>query len=115
MDKKSLSKLIPLLKEPWKPLDLGMLDGEYRATLVWYKGSFEPHKHNRDELYLVLQGEVDIRTRTRTIKLRRGESYLMKRGRPHRSSSKKGASVLHMRAKGTSTEKLENDAGFPGK
>jgi mannose-6-phosphate isomerase-like protein (cupin superfamily) len=103
MDKKTLSKLIPQLKEPWKPLDLGTLDGQYQVLVVWYKGSFDVHKHDHDELLLVLQGEIEIRTRTRTIKLRKGESYLIRKGRPHESFSKRGAYVIKIGSKATST------------
>lgn len=104
MEKKALNKLLPQLKDPWKPLDLGTLDGQYRAMVVWYKGSFDAHRHDHDELLLVLQGEIEVRMRTRAIKLRKGESFLIKKGRPHESFSKKGAYVIKIGAAATATE-----------
>ena len=112
MQKKSLSRVLAQLDKPWDRLDLGILDSTHRVTVVWHKGTYSPHRHDRDEFYLVLEGEIRIKTRTRSIRLRKGESFLMKKGRPHQSYSGKGAYVLQIRARETDTEEVRNFAGI---
>ncbi len=112
MEKKVLSKVISQLDHAWRRHDLAILDNKYRVCLVWYKGEYDAHSHNADEFFLVLQGEIEFRFRTRTIKLRKGESYMIKQGRPHVSRSKLGAHVLVVEAKNLSTKDVKNLAGL---
>lgn len=112
MAKRILSQFLTQVNEPWKRVDLGILDDRYRVCMVWYKGEYLPHKHDADEFFLVLQGSIEIQFRSSVVKLRRGESYLIKKGRPHRSRSVRGAHVLVFEAKDLSTDEVKNLAGF---
>jgi mannose-6-phosphate isomerase-like protein (cupin superfamily) len=115
MQKKNLSTFLTRIDEPWKGFDLALLDGTYRVSVVQYRGEYIVHRHDKDEFFLVLDGEVDIRLRSGKIKLGKGESYWMKKGVPHQSCSPRGAYVLVVEAADITTKEVKNDAGFSGR
>ncbi len=115
MQKKNLSTFLTEIDEPWKGFDIALLDGAYRVSVVHYRGDFIVHRHDKDEFFLVLEGEVDIRLRSGKIKLRKGESYWMKKGVPHQSRSPRGAYVLVVESAEITTKEVKNDAGFSGR
>ncbi len=62
---------------------------------VTEKGEFVWHKHDdSDELFLVIEGELDIEFRDRTVKLKPGELIVVPRGTEHRPVSRNGETKL---------------------
>lgn len=59
--------------------------------LVRVEGEFIWHKHDEtDELFLVLEGELDMEFRDATVTLRPGELIVVPRGTEHRPCARKG-------------------------
>ena len=57
--KTSLDELAAVLTEPYVHLELGQVN-DHAVYLVRFKGDYVFHRHTRDEMYLVLDGEVKI-------------------------------------------------------
>lgn len=81
------------IKEPWTPQEVANVDG-YHAYLCLFKGKYVMHKHPGDELFLCLDGEMEIETAEGTVVLKEGEGVLVKKGTPHRSKARKKALLL---------------------
>lgn len=64
-------------------------DNEIR--LVKVEGEFIWHQHpETDELFLILEGELDMEFRDRTVTLSPGELIVVPRGTEHRPCARKG-------------------------
>jgi len=64
-------------------------DNEVR--LVKVEGEFVWHQHpDTDELFLVLDGTLDIELRDRTVTLAAGELFVVPRGTEHRPCARNG-------------------------
>ena len=59
------------------------------------EGEFIWHQHDdTDELFLVLDGTLDIEMRDRTVTLRAGELFVVPRGTEHRPAARNGEAKL---------------------
>ena len=59
------------------------------------EGEFIWHKHDEtDELFLVLDGDLDIEFRDRTVSLKPGELIVVPRGVEHRPAARNGEAKL---------------------
>jgi len=97
--KQSINEIAAQLTRPFAHLTLGQVD-DYCAYLTRFQGSYRFHQHAKDEMYLVLEGEITIDYDDGTsITLNQGESLVVKAHEMHRSRSEKGALVLMFKAK----------------
>ncbi len=97
--KQSISQTASRLKEPFQHLALGCVD-DYCAYLTRMEGAYLYHQHPKDEMYLVLEGEIAIDYADGpTVVLRAGESLVVRAGERHRSRSESGALVLMFKAR----------------
>jgi mannose-6-phosphate isomerase-like protein (cupin superfamily) len=97
--KTSIAQAAAELTQPFTHVILGQVD-DYCAYLSRFKGAYVFHQHARDELYLVLEGEVYIDYPDgRSVLLRQNEALVAKANQRHRSRSEKGALVLMFKAK----------------
>ncbi|MCA8981027.1 MAG: cupin domain-containing protein [Planctomycetes bacterium] len=79
---------------PWTPKIAGELNGQY-VKLAKFEGDYVWHAHAaEDELFLVVEGHVDIHLRDRTIGLDAGEFVIVPRGVEHKPSARGVASVV---------------------
>jgi mannose-6-phosphate isomerase-like protein (cupin superfamily) len=77
---------------------LGQVD-EYCAYLSRFQGTYRFHEHAKDEMYLVLEGEIFIDYYDGpSLLLRQGESLVVKAGERHRSGAEGEALVLMFKA-----------------
>ena len=68
----------------WDPKIVGELNGQH-VKLVKLEGEFIWHHHeNEDELFLVLQGHLDIHLRGSVVGLDPGELFIVPRGVEHK-------------------------------
>jgi mannose-6-phosphate isomerase-like protein (cupin superfamily) len=90
MDKVNLAEKLDLFTDHWAPRIVARYnDNEIR--LVKVEGEFIWHHHaGTDELFLVLDGELDIEFRDRTVTLASGELIVVPRGTEHRPCARKG-------------------------
>lgn len=96
--KQNLTQMLSLMKEPFRRMVIGQVDN-YCAFLVRIEGSYLFHQHHKDEMYLVLEGElaVDYADGT-TITLKPWDTLVARAGEKHRSRSDHGAVALIFKA-----------------
>jgi mannose-6-phosphate isomerase-like protein (cupin superfamily) len=96
--KTSLTEAAGRLAQPFTHTILGQVD-DYCAYLSRFLGSYQFHQHTKDEMYLVLEGEIFIDYYDGpSVPLRQGESLVLRAGERHRSRAEKEALVLLFKA-----------------
>jgi hypothetical protein len=94
-----LTEVAQGLTEPFKHIVVGQVD-DYCAYLTRIEGTYLFHQHVRDEMYLVLEGEIRVDYEDGTsITVGQGESLVVRGGEKHRSRSEEGALVLMFKAR----------------
>jgi mannose-6-phosphate isomerase-like protein (cupin superfamily) len=97
--KQKISDLAALLAQPFVHTIVGQVD-DYCAYLSYFEGVYRFHSHNRDEMYMVLQGEIYIEYDDgRKINLRPQETLVVQAGEVHRSGAAHKALVLIFKAR----------------
>ena len=93
--KVSLAEKLGTFSEHWAPRIVARYNGN-EVRLVKVSGEFIWHSHpDTDELFLVLEGELDIELRDGVVSLARGELFVVPRGIEHRPCARNGeAKVL---------------------
>jgi len=92
--KVDLSAALARITEHWKPLIVGELNGQH-VKLAKLQGEFVWHHHaDEDELFLVLDGELTLEFRDRTVTLEEGQFLVVPRGVEHRPVAEREAHVL---------------------
>lgn len=90
----NLRQKLASFDEQWVPKVVGELNGQY-VKVVKFEGEYVWHHHaDEDELFLVLDGGIEIHFRDRVVALREGEFCIVPRGVEHKPAAKKMASVL---------------------
>jgi len=98
-DKVNIAQVATRLTEPFKHLVVGQVD-DYCAYLTRIKGTYLFHQHARDEMYLVLEGEIEVDYDDgASVTVGQGESLVVRAGERHRSRSEQGALVLMFKAR----------------
>ena len=94
MEKVNLSKKLAAIERSWVPGVVGELNDQM-VKLARFEGEYVWHQHeNEDEMFLVLDGQVDIRLRDRVISLDPGEFFIVPRGVEHQPAARGVAHVL---------------------
>ncbi|UCE67419.1 MAG: cupin domain-containing protein [Candidatus Zixiibacteriota bacterium] len=84
MEKINLKDKLDKFDELWSPKIIGELNGQY-VKVVKFQGEYVWHSHeNEDELFLVIDGEMDLHLRDRTVNLKAGEFFIVPRGVEHK-------------------------------
>jgi mannose-6-phosphate isomerase-like protein (cupin superfamily) len=97
--KNVLAEVAQSLTEPFKHVVVGQVD-DYCAYLTRIEGDYLFHQHVKDEMYLVLEGEIRVDYDDgASVAVSQGESLVVRGGTRHRSRSEHGALVLMFKAK----------------
>jgi mannose-6-phosphate isomerase-like protein (cupin superfamily) len=89
-DKVNLAEKLRGFSDHWAPRIVARYN-DHEVRLVKVEGEFIWHQHDdTDELFLVLDGELDIEFRDRTETLQSGELIVVPRGTEHRPCARKG-------------------------
>ncbi len=90
IDKVNLADKLESFSERWAPRIVARYnDNEVR--LVRVEGEFIWHRHEEtDELFLVLEGALEMEFRDRTVVLHPGELIVVPRGTEHRPCARSG-------------------------
>jgi mannose-6-phosphate isomerase-like protein (cupin superfamily) len=97
--RRSIQEVAARLTQPWTHLVLGQVD-DYCAYLSRFLGSYVYHQHAKDEMYLVLEGEIYLDYASgSSVNVRAGESVVVRAYENHRSRAEKEALVLMFKAK----------------
>jgi len=84
MEKVNLREKLTLFHDHWNPRIVGELNGQH-VKLAKLKGEFVWHKHDQeDELFYVLNGQLKMEFRDKTIDLNEGEFLIVPKGVEHR-------------------------------
>ncbi len=102
MDAKvNLADKLRLFQDRWAPRIVADLD-DYKISVVKVQGDFVRHaRPETDELFLVLEGRLDIRLRDGTVTLRPGELHGVPRGVEHCPRATEQAHLLLVEPAGT--------------
>ncbi|MFN8548258.1 MAG: cupin domain-containing protein [Candidatus Eisenbacteria bacterium] len=94
MEKVNLAEKLSRFQEHWSPKVVGELNGQ-QVKVVKVQGEFVWHHHEEeDELFLVLQGELEIHLEDRVVTLRPGEFFIVPRGVEHKPVAHEEAHLL---------------------
>ena len=96
----NLAEKLALVTEHWSPRVVAELN-DYQFKLVKLEGEFVWHDHtDTDEAFLVLDGEMEIGFRDRTVTLRKGELFIVPKGVEHITRAARECSALIIEPRG---------------
>jgi mannose-6-phosphate isomerase-like protein (cupin superfamily) len=96
--KMTIAEAAGSLTKPFTHTVLGQVD-DYCAYLSRFLGTYKFHVHAKDEMYLVLEGEILIDYYDGpSVPVRQGEALVVKAGERHRSRAEEQALVLMFKA-----------------
>ena len=97
----NLAEKLAGFTEHWQPRTVAEFNG-HDIMVAKVQGEFVWHKHDdTDDLFLVLQGELTIELRDRSVTLRAGELFVVPRGVEHRPVAKNEVHMLLIEQSGT--------------
>ena len=89
-DKVNLGEKLGSFSDHWAPRIVARYN-DHEVRLVKVEGEFIWHWHDEtDELFLILEGELDMEFRDRTVTLQAGELIVVPKGTEHRPCARKG-------------------------
>jgi len=94
----------------WSPRIIEQMN-DYHFKLAKFKGEFTCHDHKEtDEVFFVVEGEMKIEFRDRTVTLKSGELFVVPKGVEHKPVSEEECKVMLIEPAGTvNTGEVEND------
>ncbi len=95
----NLTEKLAKFSEHWSPRVIAEMN-DYQFKLVKLQGEFVWHSHEHtDEVFLVVQGEMEIGFRDRDVVLKAGEMYVVPKGVEHitRASNECHAMIIEPR------------------
>ncbi len=104
--KEKLSKFC----DHWSPKVVAEMN-DYQFKLVKVKGEFVWHDHpDTDEVFIVLEGKLDIEFRDSKVTLESGEMFVVPKGIEHRPVAEKECKMMLIEPKGViNTGEVESD------
>ena len=101
-DKVNIPEKLDTFSDQWAPKIVARYN-DNEVCLVRVEGEFVWHSHSdTDDLFLVLDGELDIELRDRTVTLGPGELFVVPKGVEHRPVARRGeVKLLLMEPAGT--------------
>ncbi len=89
-DKINLAAKVESFADQWKPRIVAGYNGN-DIMVVRVEGPFDWHRHDdTDDLFLVLDGTLDIELRDRIVTLEAGELFVVPKGVEHRPVARHG-------------------------
>ncbi len=97
----NLKEKLSQFSDHWSPRKVAMLN-DCQMTLAKTKGEFVWHAHeDTDEVFLVIEGEMNIELRDRKVHLEPGEMFVVPRGVEHKPFCRDECHVLVIDREGT--------------
>ena len=92
---------LSLFSEQWQPKVIAELN-DYQFKIVRITGDFVWHDHpETDEAFIVLDGELRIDLRDRSVVLGPGEMFVVPKGTEHKPFARKEVKMLLIEPRGT--------------
>ncbi len=99
-DKINLKEKLSKFSEHWSPRIIAEMN-DYQFKLVKIKGDFVWHNHdNTDEVFIVLEGEMKIEFKDKTVELKEGEIFVVPKGVEHKPYAEKECKIMLVEPKG---------------
>ena len=97
----NLGEKLARFSDYFSPRTVAQLNN-YDVMVVKVKGEFVWHRHDdTDDFFLVLNGELDIQLRDRTVTLRPGELFIVPKGVEHCPVAREEVHLLLIEPTGT--------------
>jgi mannose-6-phosphate isomerase-like protein (cupin superfamily) len=97
----NFARKFELLSEQWTPKVIAELN-DYQFKVVRIEGDFVWHDHpETDEAFIVLDGELRIDFRDRSVVLGPGEMFVVPKGTEHKPFAAKEVKMLLIEPRGT--------------
>lgn len=97
----NLAEKLSQFSAHWSPKIVAGYNGN-DVMVVKVLGEFNWHSHpDTDDFFLVLDGEIDIEMRDRTVTLGAGEMFVVPKGVEHRPVARKEAQLMVIEPSGT--------------
>lgn len=101
MERINLREKLAQVHEPWVPHVIGELNDQH-VKVAKLDGEFVWHQHAaEDEMFLVLDGELELHFRDRVVRLTPGELCIVPRGVEHKPVAASPVQVLLFEPKTT--------------
>lgn len=90
----NLKQKLAQIDAPWVPKIVGEMEGHY-VKAAKFEGEYVWHKHDdEDEMFLVVEGRIEIHLRDRVLELSEGEFAIIPKGVEHKPVAAETASVV---------------------
>ena len=94
MDVVNLRDKLAMFQETWVPKIVGELNGQH-VKVAKLEGDYVWHAHpDEDEMFLVVDGELELQLRDRTVHIKPGEFFIVPRGVEHRPVAAQLVSIV---------------------
>jgi mannose-6-phosphate isomerase-like protein (cupin superfamily) len=96
-----LQEKLSKFSEQWSPKIVAQMN-DYHFKVVKVEGEFVWHDHpERDEVFLVLHGKLEIQFRDGSVKLKEGEMFVVPKGVAHKPVAEQECHILLIEPAGT--------------
>src|SRR5258708_7818835 len=96
----NLASKLAKISDHWSPRVIAEVD-DHQLKLVKFEGEFVWHRHaDADECFLVLEGEMEIGFRDRTVAVHAGELIVVPKGVEHITRARRECHALIVESRG---------------
>jgi mannose-6-phosphate isomerase-like protein (cupin superfamily) len=100
MEKINLKKKLSQFSDHWSPRIIAEMN-DYQFKLVKIQGEFVWHNHtDTDEVFIVIEGKMEIEFENETVKLNEGEMYVVPKGVLHKPRSDSECKIMLVEPRG---------------
>ena len=100
MSKVNLREKLSMFSEKWSPKIIAEMN-DYQFKLVKIEGDFIWHDHSEtDEVFIVLEGRMEIEFEDKVVELNEGEMYVVPKGVRHKPSAEFECKIMLVEPKG---------------
>ena len=93
-NKINLREKLSKFSDYWSPKIIAEMN-DYQFKLVKIKGDFVWHEHkDTDEVFIVIEGEMSIEFKDRTVELSEGEMFVVPKGVEHKPYSENECKIM---------------------
>lgn len=97
----NLSEKLSKFAEQWSPRIIAQMN-DYHFKLAKLQGEFIWHSHpETDEVFLVLQGQLEIHFRDGQVTLKEGEMFVVPKGQEHKPVAQQESQIMLIEPAGT--------------
>jgi len=97
----NLQEKLSKFSDHWSPKIIAQMN-DYHFKLVKFQGEFLWHNHSdTDEVFIVLDGQMDIEFREGKVSLKKGELFVVPKGVEHKPCAEKECEIMLVEPAGT--------------